>query len=469
MKKPATWQLLLTVLVTCVGCSGPSFNRAAGGRRVFAALQEAVNGAGRQVDPSLVLVKTQPEKGRSRRTLAPGVVVNMGGARPERFVGIVLTREGHVLVPKILKPDSDTSIQVWVGDEEFPARPVRVDDTLGMSLLKIEAGDAFTPLGLDNAADLAPGEWAVVRVPSDESTDFETFVSLCVCRGVVDGHYRRFMLNNLPREARGAPVVNVRGQVVGLAGSGDALSLNDLAGDLCKLVEKATDPDKNDDENGGKGWFGSQFLAINKAYARARDLPVSALWILKVASDGPAAAAGLKDGDLLVGLNGEPLRLTGNLVQDYFIKALRPDIGNPFSVTVIREGERLELSGTITKREDPEVLQVEDLGVTVEEINDLDVVRHNLFAAAGVRVTEVHQGSPAATSSSFGKRLLEKQDVILEVAGRPTPSIEEFAKVLEAVRGQKPEAVLVKYKRGRATGYAGLNMRIGKLGNGGGS
>ena len=77
---------------------------------------------------------------------------------------------------------------------------------------------------MSRSADLATGEWAVVRVPSDEETDFETFTSLAVCQGTIDGHYRRFKLGNLPRDAQGAPVVNMDGVVVGLAGRGQAMT-----------------------------------------------------------------------------------------------------------------------------------------------------------------------------------------------------------------------------------------------------
>jgi len=55
-----------------------------------------------------------------------------------------------------------------------------------------------------------------------------------------------------------------------------------------------------------------------------------------------------------------------------------------------------------------------------------------------------------------------KGDVIMELGGRPTPTLAEFTKVLEQVRKENPGVLLVAYMRGTATGYAGLNLKIGK-------
>jgi hypothetical protein len=48
--------------------------------------------------------------------------------------------------------------------------------------------------------------------------------------------------------------------------------------------------------------------------------------------------------------------------------------------------------------------------------------------------------------------------VIVEMAGKSTPTLVEFSKVLESMRSEKPSTVLVKYYRGIATGYAALNL-----------
>ena len=102
----------------------------------------------------------------------------------------------------------------------------------------------------------------------------------------------------------------------------------------------------------------------------------------------------------------------------------------------------------------------------VTDVTDDRYHRNNLFSRRGVMITEVHKGSPAATSGRFGMNLLGKHDVIVEMNGEPTGNLEEFSNVLESVRRDKPEALLVRYHRSCSTGYAGLNLKIGKKGKG---
>jgi len=59
-----------------------------------------------------------------------------------------------------------------------------------------------------------------------------------------------------------------------------------------------------------------------------------------------------------------------------------------------------------------------------------------------------------------------KNDVIMEIAGEPTPTLDDFARVLDDVRRDQPDVLLVYYRRGLTTGYAGLNLKIGENGKG---
>jgi serine protease Do len=465
-----SWRIAgcLALAAAGAGCAGP--RGGADGRALFEAMQQTVAGAGDRVEPGLVLVKVRKEKPKAEET---GIRITYGGpgggSEAPPLVGLVLTPQGHVLVPETIKPDSDDRIEAWIGDEEFVARPIKSDDALGMTILKLDSDKTFTPVSLGTGADLAVGEWAVVRVPSGEETDFQKFTSLLTCRGEVAGRYRRFLLSGLPREARGAPVVNLAGEVAGLAGSGDAVAVSDIADDLRVFLAGATGVLSPEEEEKQKGWLGAMLEPINKEYAEAKRLPESALWVLHADREGPAAAAGLKAGDLVVALNGAPLRFSGVRARDYFLKTLRPQAGQPFAVTVRRDGQAVECKGTLAKRPEPITLHAEDVGVTVANITDSDYVTLNLFSREGVRVTEVDRGSAAATGSSFGRTLLQKDDVVIELGGQPTPNIETFGRVLEAVRRDHPPAVLVRYWRGPVAGYEGLNLRIGERMNGGGS
>lgn len=433
------------------------------GRASFASMQRAVAQAAAYVEPGLAYVTLQkPDSGEGEQRIL-GMVLRMGDSGGGRMTGIIVSKEGHLLVPEVIKPDSDVRIEVFVGESEYTAVPIKADENLGMSLLKIEGGDSFTPLELGYGSDLVPGEWVVIVTPSDESRDFQKLVSTACCRGEIGGKYRKYDLGFVPRDIRGCPVVDLSGHVAALATSTDILAMSDLSRDVRAFLKKGIEGKGAEDEEAAskKGWLGVLVDPVNKQYAQWNKLPQSGLWVVHVAEDGPAAKAGIKAGDMITGVHGQPLRYNGQRSKDYFMKSLHANPGESFTVELLRAGREVKVSGTFAELEDPVTLRAEDLGVTVKEIRSPEVFTENLFTKKGVMVLDVQKGSPAAVSGYMRVSLLMPRDVIVELAGRPTPDIKAFGEALEAVRREKPAAVLVKYWRGPATGFAGLNLRIG--------
>jgi serine protease Do len=457
-------QLLGLLLVAALaGCATSRRGMVKAGRMSFASMQRAVAQAAAYVEPGLAVVTVQNAASGASEQRVLGMVVRMGGESGGRMTGIIVSKEGHLLVPDVIKPDSDARIEVLVGESEYIAVPVKADENLGMSLLKIEGGDSFTPLDLGYGSDLVPGEWVVIVTPSDESRDFQKLVSTACCRGEVGGRYRKYDLGFVSRDIRGCPVVDLSGRVAALATGGGIPALSDLSDDLRAFLKKGIEGKAGENETsaGKKGWLGLMVDPVNKQYAQWNKLPLAGLWAVHVAEDGPAAKAGIKAGDLITGVNGQLLRYSGQRTKEFFAKSLHANPGESFTIEVIRNGREVKTSGTFVEQPEPVMLRAEDLGVTVAEIHSTEVFAENLFTKKGVMVRDVQKGSPAAVSGYMRVSLLMPKDVIVELAGHPTPDIKAFGDALESVRREKPAAVLVKYWRGPATGYAGLNLRIG--------
>jgi serine protease Do len=261
--------------------------------------------------------------------------------------------------------------------------------------------------------------------------------------------------------------VGVDGRIAGIVQGRSVLAMSDLGVDLKELLADADDRDREEDEEESKGWLGVIMEPINREYARSHGLPKSGLWVVNVAGDSPASACGIREGDLIVGFDGRPLRLSGARAHDYLIKTMRAKPGKPFRVSVMRDGKTLALSGTFAKRPEEASLRADDIGVTVKAITDAEYFGNNLFTREGVLISDIRKGSPAATSSSFGRPLLSRNDVIVELAGRPTRTLDAFGKALEYIRSEKLEIVQVVYWRGRMTGYAGLKLQQDEDGKGG--
>jgi S1-C subfamily serine protease len=85
---------------------------------------------------------------------------------------------------------------------------------------------------------------------------------------------------------------------------------------------------------------GGQNVKVHRRVVRFYNLPVeSGLLVLSVEPNSPAAAAGLREGDVIVGFDDHPI-----VSVDALHKQLREEtIGRRSTLTVIRHSEKLEL------------------------------------------------------------------------------------------------------------------------------
>lgn len=465
MKYPALLITAATAVLAAVSPTVAEPRESPSPAAVLAAVQQSIAGAGQKVARSLALVKV--ERGSSQQSEQtpqglPGMVNVVGGGRPTSASGILISAEGHLLVNGIFKSDQDQRLIVLVGEDEFVARSLKVDESLGMSILKVQAGEAFAPIDLANATELAVGEWAVALSPTDEELDFQTITTPLVCQGARDGFFRQFRVG-LMGGAANALVVDLDGRPVGfLERTGTVTALKDLQGDIQRMMKDASGKSTAEEEKKKKGWLGAMLAPVNKDWAKAGGITPSAVHITYVCKDSPAEQAGLKAGDLVTGVRGQPLRLTGTRALDYFSKALQPRAGETFELTALRDGKTIELKGTFASEPEIDTLRADDIGVAVAAIRETDVYSMNLAVDHGVLVTDVFKGSPAANSGSLGQTLLVKNDVIVELAGQPVADVAGFGKILEKLRREKPPVVLVKYQRGLLSGFAGLNLSLGE-------
>ncbi len=462
--------LLGVLLAISTGCVAPG-GGAAQGRRTAHEFQLAVTEAAAAARSAVFLVRIVAREGAPEgegQVRVGGMTLNLGGGSGlSACVAVRVGAQGQLLAPGIIKA-ADSRVLVLVEGEEQEARVVATDEALGMTLVQLKAPPPGQALDLSRAATLVPGQWSVIVVARDEATDFEPEIRPSVCRGTAYDRYRRFLLDASDLRTVGAPVLDLDGVPVGFAEREGVVALADCQQELTGLLDRARNPaavadsnaDSNEEKAKGKVSLGITTQALNRNLATLRGLPRRALLVTCVVQNSAAAKAGLQVGDVITGLNGKPLRFQDSQLEAWFARSIKGRDGAPFSLAVSRGGKALTVAGTLSRRKEPEAMLADELGVTVCDIDELYRVAGNVpDDVRGVAVKDIRPGSPAATGDGPRGGLLNKGDIILELQGEPVPSLESFRLLLARQREHPKDQVLVKYRRGRLTGYVGLNLR----------
>jgi serine protease Do len=133
---------------------------------------------------------------------------------------------------------------------------------------------------------------------------------------------------------------------------------------------------------------------------------------------------------------------------------MRP--GNEVTLTIRRDGETKEVTvklaaagqsdteNATAEGETPSKDQLmEELGMSVRDLSPELANRLGFDDTNGVLITDVDQSNPMIRRSDLGPR-----QVIVEVAGTPTPDVETFQEVYAQIPAGKAFRVVVRLRQG---------------------
>jgi serine protease Do len=265
--------------------------------------------------------------------------------------GFVIDSDGYILTNAHVV-DGANEISVKFSDKrELPARVVGVDALSDIALVKVKAKD-LAAVQIGRSDTLQVGQW-VLAIGSPfgfEQTASQGIVS-ALGRSLPGDAYVPFVQTDVPINPgnSGGPLIDLAGRVVGVNSQiysrnggyqGIAFAIPiDMA---MKVAEQL--------KRGGavvRGWLGVgvQTLDAELAASFKLDQPTGAL-IASVAPKSPAAAAGLKPGDVIRRYDGQPIVEAGELSPKV---ALTPP-GRAVPIEIWRQGRTLDLKVTVAKR-----------------------------------------------------------------------------------------------------------------------
>jgi serine protease Do len=203
-----------------------------------------------------------------------------------------------------------------------------------------------------------------------------------------------------------------------------------------------------------KAWVPIAVQAITPEMAGTNKL--TGVRITQVYANSTAAAAGLKVGDLIVGLDGESIPVSQPGDEETFFSRLRQyRIGALPEFQMLRDSQpvtaKVELVRSPKLDREMKKYQNNDFEFNARDLSFFDRVRDRLAEdLPGALVTEVKDGGWAALGD------LQAGDIVQSVNGAPVTDVATLEKSLKNITEQKPRFVELRVLRGIHTRYLEL-------------
>ena len=394
----------------------------------------------------------QMPEGRSRQVSALGS-------------GFIVDPEGYVVTNNHVV-ETAQSIQVIMADDQtFDAELVGSDPATDIALLKVKSDKPLPFVEWGSSDRVQIGDWVIaVGNPFGLGGTVTTGVLSARARDLRAGPYDDFLQTDaaINQGNSGGPLFDAEGQVIGVntvilspSGGNVGIGFAVPASTALPVVQQLR-------ETGSvqRGWLGVQLQPITDSLTKVLNLPDdSGALVADVVDGGPAAEAGLREGDVILNFDGQQV----DDVRDLPRIVANTAAGKQVEITIWRNGQKETVQATVEQRSRAVAGTEGDgtgktasatggpLGLSLAPLDprtrrELGLERQ----AAGALVTEVKQGSPAAESG------IRAGDVIVSVNQQPVENPQDAAQRLQSAAKEKSGIALLRINRDGSYLFVGV-------------
>jgi serine protease Do len=394
---------------------------------------------------------------------APRHVTSLGS-------GFIIDPSGYIVTNNHVIEDSEQiTVQLQDGTQ-LPAKLVGRDTKTDLALLKVAPKKPLPATHFGDSDTARIGDWVIaIGDPFGLGSTVTAGIVSARNRDISAGPYDDFIQTDAPinRGNSGGPLFDMDGNVVGInsaifspsggsVGIGFAIPSN-LARDVVQQLRQFG--------VARRGWIGVRIQGVTPEIAEGMGLPsTQGALIADVTANGPAAKAGLANGDLVTGFDGKPITDSRSLPR---LVANTP-IGKTVAIDVLRKNRKATYRIQVAKLDEgppdkpgaklpppaPKAkTRTSQIGLSLGALDAAARAKFKLAGAVqGVVVTDVDPASAAADKN------IRPGDVIAEVQNQPvkSPADVEARLVADAKAGRKVELLLVN--RGGDLTYVGVPL-----------
>lgn len=236
----------------------------------------------------------------------------------------------------------------------------------------------------------------------------------------------------------GGPLVDLEGRTIGIneieMGLSGAIPSN-LAREVADQLIKKGKVERS--------WLGAEIQPQLKSARGSEGILISG-----VIRDTPAEKAGIRSGDRLLRLAGQPVKVQFKEEIPRFNQfASSLPAGQETEAVILRDGQEVSLKLTPVLREEavPREKELKEWGITASNISFIAARERKRSSQEGVLVTSVRPGGPCGDA----KPEIQDLDILTNVGGKKINSLEELITETSRLReGQKePTPTLVEFER----------------------
>jgi len=356
--------------------------------------------------------------------------------------GVIVSPNGYILTNNHVV-DGATDVKVTLSDNrEYKAHVVGTDPKVDLAVIRIDASD-LPSIVIGDSSKIQIGDYALaVGNPFG--------VGKTVTMGIVSATgrhnlgiegYEDFIQTDAPINPgnSGGALINDRGELIGIntaiishgsegnQGIGFAIPVNLARTVMDEIVKtgKVT-----------RGYLGIVPQDVTPAIAKAFNVKeFTGALVGDVTADSPAQKGGLKNGDIILELNGKPVADANELRMS--ISMMAP--GTSVNLKVLRDGADRNLTATLGELPTEQATAEKGSSDNNSELSGISVQNLNANLAqqlgvpagtAGVVVTKVDPSSAAADAG------LQRGDVIQEVNRKPVHNTSDFAAAMHNAKDQ---------------------------------
>jgi serine protease Do len=382
--------------------------------------------------------------------------------------GFVISEDGYIVTNNHVV-ENGTKFEVSFDEQsKIEASLVGTDQRTDLALLKIkDPGSRRFPAVKFAQKDARVGDWVLaVGNPFGLGGTVTAGIVSALARDVGSGPYDFLQIDAaVNRGNSGGPTFNLEGEVIGVNTAIFSPSGGNVGIAFAVPSRTAQDVIGQLRSSGtvSRGWLGVVIQSVDDDMASALGVNGKKGALIKdVTAGGPAASSGLKNGDLILSINGDTINDSRDLARK--VASFAPN--SSIDVRVLRSGREQSIPVKLGDFKNSQAAAASPGENRPEPTKPVTTVPNELGLTFGPQTNArgTREGLAIASveaASDAASKGLRAGDIVLEVASQSVQTAEDFEKALAAVKKEGRRAVLLRVKSGNETRFVAVQLKRG--------